>query len=101
MRPVKTSPFPQIAQASAPSDPPRNAYTARGAEIHLNDWILASPSTRAVWGLDRSKGVWRVGLSITDCDGLGVVERLPAAQHADYAQCVINAIEIARLAGYE
>ena len=89
----------KVLQAMAhPDDPPRNTYTARGAEIHLNDWILASPATRACWGMDRIGGKWRVGLSVDGGDGR--FERLPMAQHEDYAQCVINAIEIARLAGY-
>src|SRR5687767_13259558 len=81
--------------------PPTRRLTARGAEVHLNDWILACPAMRAVWVIERPRGLWRVGLSINDADGLGGVERLPAAQHEDYAQCVVNAIEIARLAGYE
>jgi hypothetical protein len=72
--------------------------SARGAEIHLNDWILAYPAARSVWVIDRMLGKWRVGLAINS--DLGQCERLPAAQHEDYAQCVINAIEIAKLAGY-
>ncbi len=71
----------------------------RTAEIALNDWILASPATRAVWGLDRRAGLWEIGLSVS-VDGESF-ERLPRAKHADYATCVANAIEIARLAGYE
>jgi hypothetical protein len=89
------------ASPRIPTPRPPAAPTARGAEVYLNDWILASPATRAVWCIDKPRGLWRVGLSINDADGLGGVERLPVAQHADYAQCVINAIEIARLAGYE
>ncbi len=84
--------------------PPRNlrsvppAPRERTAEVHLNEWILASPATRAVWGMDRINGKWRIGVCVDD--GSGRFERLPAAQHEDYAQCVYNAVEIARLAGY-
>jgi hypothetical protein len=85
--------------SSPPSVFPRAVQAAsKVTEIALNDWILASPATRAVWGLDHSKGLWRIGLSVDAGDGR--FERLPAAQHADYGQCVANAIEIARLAGY-
>lgn len=72
---------------------------SKAPEIALNDWILASPATRAVWGLDRLHGKWELGLSVS-IDGERF-ERLPKAKHADYAQCVANAIEIARLAGFE
>ena len=73
--------------------------TTREAEIALNDWILKSPATRACWGLDHLKGMWRIGLSVS-VDGEHF-ERMPLAQHGDYATAVSNAIEIARLAGYE
>ena len=82
--------FPAVAQRGAPA--------SKATEISLNEWILASPATRCCWGLSREGGQWRIGLSVS-ADGERF-ERLPAARHADYAQCVINAIEIARLAGY-
>ncbi len=97
--PIRTPVFPMVAQASAhPHGSEGHVPTARQAEIHLNDWILASPVTRSCWGLTWGGGKWRIGLSVS-VDG-DRFERLPAAQHEDYAQCVINAIEIARLAGY-
>lgn len=87
------------ARVHTPSVFPRAVTGAsKATEISLNDWILASPATRACWGLDHIHGKWRLGLSVDAGDGR--FERLPAAQHADYATCVANAIEIARLAGY-
>jgi hypothetical protein len=73
---------------------------SKAAEIALNGWILSAPApaVRACWGLDHIEGKWRIGLSADSGDGRFV--QLPAATHADYAQCITNAIEIAHLAGY-
>jgi hypothetical protein len=71
---------------------------SKATEISLNDWILGSPSNRCVWGVDKLRGVWRVGLSVSN-DGMQF-ERLPCGQADTYAEAVANAIAIAKLAGY-
>jgi hypothetical protein len=72
---------------------------SKKTEIDLNDWILAAPANRCVWGVDKLRGVWRVGLSVS-IDGMHF-DRLPCGSGATYAEAVANAIEIARLTGHE
>jgi hypothetical protein len=71
---------------------------SKATEIDLNDWILASPANRCVWGVDKLRGAWRVGLSVSH-DGM-TFDRLPCGAADTYAGAVRNAIAIARLAGY-
>ncbi len=71
--------------------------TTQTAEIALNDWILASPVTRAVWVIDRNNGKWRVGLCVGPDH---FAERLIPGVDTEYPRAVLNALEIAKLAGY-
>lgn len=70
-------------------------HTDRSGETAINDWILKDPSKRAVHCIRWQGGEWRIGLTVADDAGF------PCAVHADYNTAAKNAVEIARLAGFE
>lgn len=77
-------------------------HTDRSGEIAINDWILRDPSKRAVHCIRWQAGEWRIGLTVADAAGFtSRGGHLPCAVHANYNTAAKNAVEIARLAGFE